>query len=358
MTDLKEQHTQNVDQEADFSFTLLFQQWTVKVRYTFKYWKKLLAAALAGALIALLIAWLQPVTYTSRLSFVVEESKSGGGASLASALTGQLGIDLGSFSGSNGILSGDNVLELLKSRSLIKKTLLTAYEDSGNTSLADQYATIYNWKEQWLNNSKIGRLIQFPPGKTTFTRLEDSLLYLIINRIGEAELSISKPDKKLGFFEILVTSRDEKFSQLFSEKLLDHAAAFYIETKTRRLKGNVDRLERRADSLAILLNHKTYSAADANLLLLNNNPAYTGASVTAEISSREKSMQGMIYAEIVKNLEISKTALIQETPTVQVVDDPELPLKKNKISKLLAILIGMVSGTAIAMIILINKRKD
>lgn len=41
-------------------------------------------------------------------------------------------------------------------------------------------------------------------------------------------------------------------------------------------------------------------------------------------------MQGTIYAEITKNLEISKTALIQETPTVQVVDTPELPLKKNE----------------------------
>jgi hypothetical protein len=32
----------------------------------------------------------------------------------------------------------------------------------------------------------------------------------------------------------------------------------------------------------------------------------------------------------VKNLEISKTALIQETPTIQVIDRPEMPLKKNE----------------------------
>ncbi len=92
------------------------------------------------------------------------------------------------------------------------------------------------------------------------------------------------------------------------------ATDFYIDTKTKRLSTNVKRLQEKADSLLYALNRKTYSAADANRQLLDVNPVYAVPEVSAEISSRDKVIQGTIYAEIVKNLEISKTSLIQETP--------------------------------------------
>ena len=64
--------------------------------------------------------------------------------------------------------------------------------------------------------------------------------------------------------------------------------------------------------------------------MLNLNPAFATAGVDLEISNRDKVMLSTIYGEVVKNLEISKTALIQETPTVQLVDQPELPLEKEQ----------------------------
>jgi hypothetical protein len=329
--------------EEEFSFIALFKQWRGDIALMLQSWRILSITGLLGAVLGILIAWFHHPTYTARLTFVVEESKSSGG-SLASALSGQFGLDIGSLTGGSGILAGDNVLELLKSHSLIKKTLLTPYNDTGNYSLADQYTEEYGWKENWKNSSKVGKEISFPSNKKQFSRLEDSLLQLVIKKISEDELSITKPDKKLGFFELLITTKDEKFSQLFSERILKITTDFYVETKTRRLRGNVDRLERRADSLAMLLNRKTYSAADANLMLLDGNPAFAAPSVSAEISARDKTMQSLIYSEIVKNLEISKTALIQETPTVQVVDSPEIPLKKNKWSKLIFTIIGFLIG--------------
>jgi uncharacterized protein involved in exopolysaccharide biosynthesis len=55
-------------------------------------------------------------------------------------------------------------------------------------------------------------------------------------------------------------------------------------------------------------------------------------------------MQSTVYAEIVKNLELSKTALAQESPTVQLLDTPEFPLKKNKLSKFKYALMGFMGG--------------
>lgn len=349
MQDNLEQKKVNYPEDPEYSFRILLKKWEQAIRYILGFWKLILISGFVGLIGGLITSWLTPTTYTARLSFVVEESKQGGG-SLVSALAGQFGMDLGGISATGGgMLSGDNVLELLKSRSLVKKTLLTPSKDSSSYSLADQYADAYQFKESWKNSSKVGKQIFFTANKINFTRLEDSLLQLIIKRITEDQLSITKPDKKLNFFEISFVNRDEKLSQLFAERLLKITTDFYIETKTRRLRGNIDRLQKRSDSLGALLDKKTYSAAQASEGLIDINPAYTTQAVSAEISSRNKFIQGTIYGELVKNLEVSKTSLIQETPTFQIVDSPELPLKRNRISALF----GSVIGTFLAMLVMV-----
>lgn len=350
-------NTGNDADEESFSFKSLFHEWKTNLHYLLKYPRMLALTGILGGLIGMGYAWTKKPTYTARLSFVVEESKGSSGGSIASALAGQFGFDLGGLSGTNGVLAGDNVLQLLKSRVFIKKTLLTPYADASVQSLADQYAAVYHWKEQWANDSKVGKQINFPGNQPVLTRLQDSLLQKMVTSISDDQLSIAKPDKKLGFFELQVTTRDEKFSQLFCERLLQITTDFYVDTKTRRLRNNVARLERRADSLEMILDKKTFSNADVNRSLLDLNPSYSTPMVDAEISSRNKFIQSTVYAEIVKNLEVSKTALLQETPTVQIVDYPEMPLKKNKTGFLLAIVAGLFGGVVGGSVIVLLGRK-
>lgn len=334
------QNTQIQEDEA-FSFKLLINQYKRQLLFTLGYWKKLAFAGIILALIAIVYAFFQPITYTARTTFVVEDAKSGGG-SLVSALSGSLGIDIGGMTGSNSMLAGDNVLELLRSNSLIKKTLLTKFDTSGANTLADVYAEVYGWKAKWKSNSTINKDIHF--NITPLTRLEDSLLQVMVEQIKLKEISVAKPDKKLGFFELQFSSRNEVLSKLFCVNLINEATTFYINTKTGRLRKNIERLQMRADSLGVLLNRKTLSAAEASVQTLDVNLAYASPSVNAEISSRDKFMQSTVYAEIVKNLELSKTALAQESPTVQLLDTPEFPLKKNKISKLKYAMMGFLGG--------------
>ncbi len=335
-------NTTHETEEEIFSFRSLIKNWQESILYALSFRKWLALAAISGGLLGIGYAWIIHTTYTAKLTFVVEESKGSGG-SVASALAGQFGFDIGGLSGSNGVLAGDNVLELLKSHTLIKKALLTPY-DSSNMSIADKYAEVYHWKEQWKSNAKVGKEIHFPVSQKQFSRLEDSLLHTIITRIEERELSISKPDKKLGVFVLQLTSRSERISQLFCERLLKITTDFYVDTKTKRLSNNVARLQRRADSLGVLLDKRTYSTAEANRVLLDGNPAYSSPSVDAEISTRNKYIQSTVYAEIVKNLEVSRTSLMQETPTVQIVDSPELPLKENKTGFAFGGLVGLLTG--------------
>lgn len=352
----KDNYTNWEKEEEIFSFRNYISHHINNIVWLIRFWKKLTIAGILGAVIALVYAFINPVTYTARTTFVVEDAKSTGG-SLMSALAGQIGIDMGNLTGGNGLLAGDNVMELLKSHSLIKKTLLSPYNDTGKLSLADVYAEINGWKEQWKNNRKINTTVYFMTNAAT-SRLEDSLLQLIIKKVINKEISIAKPDKKLNIFELQVTSKDEKFSQLFCTRLITTTTDFYINTKTTRLRKNIERLQNRADSLGALLNKKTYSAAEATTHMIDVNPAFATPSVSAEISSREKYMQVTIYAEIIKNLELSKTALVQETPTVQIVDSPELPLKKNKTSKLLALIIGFGAGCFFMGLFIINQKEN
>lgn len=333
--------------EEEFSFKQFFEKRKDDVRFLWKFRVWIAAVMIAGAGIGLLAAWKLPPTYTARLSFVVEDTKVSGG-SMLSALAGQFGFDLGSMGGSSGVLAGDNVQALLRSQKIIKQALLTPLESDSSYTLADRYAEAYKLKDKWTKYTGDGRKITFPANDQKYSRLQDSLLFDIVKRINEKELSVNKTDKKLSFFELNVTTRDEPFSQLFTERLITVATDFYIKTKTSRLRNNIARLQGRADSITRVLNRQTYSASAANQILLDLNPAYPTANVGVEVGEREKMLLSTIYAEVVKNLEVSKTMLAQETPTFQVVDEPELPLKKNR----LGYLKGAVSGALIASLIL------
>lgn len=346
-----------IEQEEEFSLSgQLLGLWKL-VLYALSKWRLLALAGLLGALLGLGYYYMKPVVYTARITFVVEESKSaGGGGSLMSALAGQFGVDIGGLSGTSGVLAGDNVLQLLKSKSLIKKTLLTPF-DSASHSLADEYARVYGLDKKWLNSRKVGKAISFKPGTLSLSRTEDSLLQTIVKKISEKELFIAKPDKKLGFFEMSTSMRSEDLSALFCMRLLKTTTDFYIDTKTRRLVTNVQRLQLKADSLLYALNKKTFSSADANRMLLDVNPVFAAPSVNAEMSARDKIIQGTIYADIVKNLEISKTSLIQETPTVQVVDEPEFPLPDNESDWWLTMLMGAGLVILVAGVVIIAVKK-
>jgi hypothetical protein len=67
-------------------------------------------------------------------------------------------------------------------------------------------------------------------------------------------------------------------------------------------------------------------------------------------------MAATIFAEVVKNLEISKTILNQETPVIQMVDQSTFPLYKEKVSKLKSLIIGgILAGIFVVLYLLVQK---
>lgn len=312
----------------------------------------IVGVTVVGSLLGLLYVSFKPIKYTARSSFVVEDSKSLGGSGLMGAISGQLGPELlGALGGSN-LLSGENIIELAKSRSLLRKTFLTSY-DGSNVSLADRYATSLKLKEDWLDSRKVGVNIDFSLSKKKYSRLEDSLLNTLIDRVIKKDIEVFKPDRRLSLFEINITMRDEQLASLFCTRLLSKTSDLYINAKTKRIKGNISRLQHLADSLQRYANQRVRTTAQSNFKMLDLNPQYYDQEVESTINTREESLSGMIYAEVLKNLEISKASLLQETPTIQLVDSPETPLPSNLNEWYEGLIYGLLGGLFAIIFILV-----
>jgi hypothetical protein len=341
---------QHMDEEI--SLRELIEKGREVLSYLLSKWLLIVSFGIIGAIVGFFLAWIQPIKYTARTSFVAEESKSsmGGLASLA----GQFGLDLGGSSG-GGIFAGENLLIFLKSQSLIRETLLTSIDSTSKITLADRYAEVNELKSEWVENKKIGVINFSTYSNGNLPRKEDSLLQVLVDAIGK-ELSVIRPEKKATFVEVKTTTRDEQLSKLFTERLVQKGTDRYVQSKIKIKSANVGLLQKRADSLGALLNRNTYTAAAAQQVLVDVNPALRMAPVSAEITSREKMMIATIFAEVVKNLELAKFTLQQETPVIQIVDRPYLPLQREKQSKLKGLLIGGILAGFFAIGFLLVQR--
>ncbi len=323
-------------QDDEISIKELLQKVLSFWNYLLRRWLLIVLTGLLGAAIGFFAAWAKPTKYVSRITFVAEDGKSSGGG-LAS-LAGQFGLDFGGSYG-GGIFTGENLLLFLKSEGLVRETLLSFFDSSGKVTLADQYASVYELKKSWEAN-KVSRQVSFSDyAKRPFTREEDSLLQIVIRSISK-ELTVARPEKRATFVEVAVATRDEVLSKMFVERLVSAGTERYIQSKTKVKAANVALFQKRADSLGALLNNTTYKAAAAQQSLIDVNPALRTAPVASEISSREKVMLATLFAEVVKNLELAKFTLSQETPVIEIVDSSYLPLTKDKASKFRWMLIG------------------
>ena len=340
------------DSTNNFSLLQLINDVIAKLKTTFiKHLKSLLLVGCVGALLGLSYSLIKHTKYNAEVTFLVEENKAGGG--LLSSFGSQIGIDVSSMAGAgNSVISGDNMLELLKSKSMMQQCLLTPFQKDSTYLLADRYADVNHLREKWASNEKVGVQVHFADPKLA-PRLKDSLLSVIIKRIYKKEFSVAKPDKKLGFFKVSTSTNDELLSMYITERIIKIATDFYVNNKTSRLKNNVARLEHRTDSIGKLLNNRTYSAVNDMRLMLNLNPADINAQGSAEISQRDKMVLSTVYGELIKNLEISKTALVQETPTIQITDKPILPLENDEIKWYEGLMIGFFAPFGFLFIILV-----
>jgi hypothetical protein len=327
------------------------KEWYV---YLLSQWKVILLAGVIGGSIGLYYSVKNKPIYTATLSFVLEGEQSGGGG--LGSLASSFGIDLGGGGGS--IFTGDNLTELFKSRSMVEQTLLSPVILQGKKiSLAEMYIQNKGWREQWNENPKY-KSIQFSPevDRKDYTRVHDSILGVIYADLSNAGLTVGQKDKKVAIISIDVASTNELFSKFFAEALAKKVSDFYIETKSKKSRENMLILERQTDSIRRELNGAITGVAIANDNTFSLNPAMNVRRAPSARRQVDVQANTAILTELVKQTELAKVTLRKETPLIEIIDRPILPLAKERFGKGKGLLLGGFLAGFLIVVILIVRR--
>lgn len=344
--------TTNKDEISIKELVLKFDNW---IKYFLSKWQVLLVAGLLGGVFGFTYAYFQKPLYTATLTFALEDDKGSSGGGL-SGLASQFGFDLGASAG--GAFSGTNLIELMKSRTLVEKVLLDSVTvQSKKILLIDYYISYNDLRKRWQDKPQL-RNISFTQvrQRNNMSFLQDSILGAIYKQIEKEILSVSQIDKKVSIISIEVKSENELFSKLFAEGLANVVSDFYVDTKSKKAKTNVEILERQVDSIRTELNNAISGVASSNDDIYNLNPALNIKRVPSTRRQVDVQANTAILTQLVTNLELARVTLRRETPLIQVIDRPILPLEKVKLSKLKTMLsVGFLCGL-IALLWLVCRR--
>jgi hypothetical protein len=323
--------------------------------YLLSQWKIILLAGIVGAGLGLAYSLSKKPIYTATLSFALEDEK-GGSLGGALGLASSLGLDLGSGGGS--IFAGSNLAELFKSRAMVEQTLLSPVVVEGKTiSLAEMYIQNEEWRDQWNENPKF-KAIQFLPDtkRKYFTRAHDSILGVMYQDLSKTGLLVGQKDKKVAIISIDMASTNELFAKYFCEALAKQVSDFYVTTKSKKARMNMAILQKQTDSIRGELNGAITGVAVANDNTFMLNPALNVRRAPSARRQVDVQANTAILTELVKQTELAKVTLRKETPLIQVIDQPILPLKKEKFGKAKGILMGGFLAAFLIVFVLIVRR--
>ena len=310
---------------------------------------KIFLLVISFTVLLLVFSLAQDPRYKAELSFVVEDTQKSAPLSSMSGLASQFGFDM--FSSSNSTFSQANIMDLLKSRGVISKTLLqkSNYTDKSDFFI-DSYLKINSINNDW-NELQSLKDLNFHD-KLTITH--DSIITLVWQKIIKEDISVEIKNDETDIIYLSFTCSDEKFAKFFSESLISEMSRMYISYQTKQSTNTISFLQNRADSVFVELEKAEQEFArvkDINQRII-------------KASGRLKELQLMrnvevlntMYLELVKNIEVSKLTLLNQTPIIQVIDKPILPLEDTKMSIFLVLLITIFISTTFSIIYIVLRK--
>ena len=335
----------------------------LKIKYWWVYvsskWVIIFISAMLGGLIGLINAFGEKPVYTAELTFVLDDDQSagsnmGGYASIA----GQFGIDVGSSGG--GAFSGENLLALMKSRSMIELTLLKEVIVKGKRqTLAELYIDMNGLRDEWIEENSEMKDLHFTKdiNPLEFSLEQNNLMTSFYTKITKQYLTVGRLDKKSSIVLVQVDSPNELFSKLFIEALVEQVSDFYKTTKTKKSVDNLELLQAQSDSVRRAL-FSAFSGAASSTDATPNPNLSKRQSIAVPSLRRQVDIQvnQAMIAELVRNLEATKMSLRKETPLIQLIDRPAFPLSETKPSMLLEFIKASVLSAFLVLLYLIVRK--
>lgn len=303
--------------------TALTKKWYY---YFLSKWKLILLLSLLFGLTGIFYAWNQKPEYTAELTFTSDVEGSGNMGAYA-GIASQFGLDLGGGS-SSSVFEGDNLMHLMTSRLLIQKTLFTpVIINNSKVLLINHYLKMNEDKKK--NTEDLSAL--FINNENRLNRKRDSIVMNIFAQLSKT-LDIQRIDKRSDIISVKMKSKDEFFAKTFVEELVNNVIQYYTDYKVKKLRQNVAILQRQTDSIRNLVNGNIVDIAVSSDL--NVNPTRQIVRTGIQRKQVDAQVNGALYTELVKNLELSKLTLRKETPLIQIIDTPLFPLAQTKMGRL------------------------
>ena len=287
--------------------------------------------------------------YNAELTFVVEAEKGGSSLGAMSGIASQFGFDIDG--GKSATFSQSNILELLKSRGVIENTLLQNIKVNGKEDLLiEHYLELNKFKESWLENDDFDGISYHD--NSTF--IHDSISGRVWRNIIQNKLIIELESDESNIITLSYLSVNDEFAKGFVESLIGEMSKMYISHQTAQANNTLDFLQNRADSVFSELEIAEEDFArikDINQRIVKA----SGRLKELQLMRRVEVLNAM-YLEIVKNLELSKITLLNQTPIINIIDEPILPLEEDKKSKTLAGLLGGFLGGFLSLFFFIFRK--
>lgn len=313
---------------------------------------------LIGCTFGFLRSYLSKPVYIAKLSYVVEGQNSSG-AGLGGLAT-QFGFNIGGGGSGSGVFSPNNLLDLMKSRILLEKVLLsTATINNQSKTLAEFYIDTEDLrKKKWYKSGAYPDTVLFPvnvdPSKFSLT--QNQILESIISNIGANNLETKLKSKLSTINEMTFSSKNEDFSLIMLKRIVKELTDLYVQTKTQKSKSNVLLLQFQADSIRRELNQNIGVVAKIADETFNLNPALNSVKVPSSKKQIDLQANTVILGQLLQNLEMAKVTLMQETPLIQIIDEPRKPLSVIRVGLIKSIFIfGSLFIVLISVLLLTSR---
>ena len=319
---------------------------------TYLFNKKFTIIAVSGLffVLGIVFAISSDSKYTAELTFVVEDQQQGGGALGAmSGMASQFGFDIGGSSSTT--FSQNNILEFLKSRGVVEAALMqTRKVNKKEDLLIEHYLHINKIKDLWESD------IDLTPVSFhgILTQNNDSVSGDIWMSIIEDELVVKLQSDEANIINLSYTSVNDEFAKTFVEALIEQMSEMYITYQTAQANNTLSFLNNRADSVFMEL--EKAEEEFANVKDINQRIVKASGRLKELQLMRRVEVLNAMYLEIVKNLELSKLTLLNQTPIIQIIDKPILPLEQEFKSKTALGLIGVFLGGFLSFIFFIFRK--
>jgi len=284
-------------------------------------------------------------------------SVSGGAQDPTGGLGSLLGMSGGGQGGDASLFSGENLFYMVKTYPVLEQALLTPVELSNgkkelfiNYYIDSSYVKPDEWEPYDLPFLKLRIKEGAVPGKLPL--LEQQMLDGIVGRIRQ-ETDISVLSTRTSFIELRCKLENEILAKTWAQLLLETVQERYQQNQTRKSRLMYRIMERRADSLARILNSSENQLArvtDLNTLAVDPT-----VKVQETRIGRKSNFISGLYMETQRTLENLRMSIIKDTPLFTIIEPVHLPLGNVKFDQQNT-KFGIAIGLFLAVIVIIFRQ--